>query len=345
MKKKGLIVATIVMVLVLAVSLTTATYAWFTTSDSTSIEGFNLTVVAGNAMNIGLNKQGYTSYSAGATADNFVSGECEYVADTTPGQFAGGYWTGTVASLSSTVEHNIYFGDLEKAVGFTTADEITGANFSNTKTYADGYKHVVKGSGDSVASLTQVDYAIANRNGTGTTQNPADRGDYVYMFLGAQPTKALQAGTNKLYIVVQVQGAGSTIGMASAVHVAYNKNGTGWKDVDVFGADDPETTGTVEGKHYKDAKAGLTAEVYGDYSDGFGTDTGAYNSGTKKTTFQNAQVVVIDLTEYTDVTQAAPLDQIQLLIYVAGADSDCNDMSKAGQIGIGIFFGAQEAAA
>ena len=41
-----------------------------------------------------------------------------------------------------------------------------------------------------------------------------------------------------------------------------NKNGTGWKDVDVFGADDPETTGTVEGKHYKDAKAGLTAEVY-----------------------------------------------------------------------------------
>ena len=72
MKKKGLIVATIVMVLVLAVSLTTATYAWFTTSDSTSIEGFNLTVVAGNAMNIGLNKQGYTSYSAGATADNFV---------------------------------------------------------------------------------------------------------------------------------------------------------------------------------------------------------------------------------------------------------------------------------
>ena len=34
MKKKGLIVATIVMVLVLAVSLTTATYAWFTASAS-----------------------------------------------------------------------------------------------------------------------------------------------------------------------------------------------------------------------------------------------------------------------------------------------------------------------
>ena len=345
MKKKGLIVATIVMVLVLAVSLTTATYAWFTTSDSTSIEGFNLTVVAGNAMNIGLNKQGYTSYSAGATADNFVSGECEYVADTTPGQFAGGYWTGTVGSLSSTVEHNIYFGDLEKAVGFTTANEITGANFTNTKTYADGYKHVVKGSGDSVASLTQVEYAIANRNGTGTTQNLADRGDYVYMFLGAQPTKALQADTNKLYIVVQVQGQGSTIGMASAVHVAYSINGAAWVDVDVFGADDPAIDG-VQGNHYKDAKAGLTAVVWGDYSNGFNNPTqDQYNTSTKKTTFQNAQMVEIDLTEYTDVTQAAPLDQIQLLIYIAGADSDCNDMSKAGQIGIGIFFGAQEAAA
>ena len=38
MKKKGLIIATIVMVLVLAVSLTTATYAWFTLSDVTKID-------------------------------------------------------------------------------------------------------------------------------------------------------------------------------------------------------------------------------------------------------------------------------------------------------------------
>ena len=345
MKKKGLIVATIVMVLVLAVSLTTATYAWFTTSNSTSIEGFSINVVAGNAINIGLNKQGYTEYRNDATADNFVSGQCEYVADTTAGQFAGGYWTGTVASLSATVEHNIYFGDLEKAVGFTTADNIEQATFSNTKAYVDGYKHVVKGSGDSVSSLTQVVHAVANRYGTGTSQNPEDRGDYVYMFLGAQPTQALQAGTNKLYIVIQVQGQGSTIGMASAVHVAYNKNGTGWVDVDVFGADDPGTPG-IEGKHYKDAKTGLTAVVWGDYSNGFNNPTqDQYNEGTNKTTFQNAQMVEIDLTEYTDATAAAPLDQIQLLIYVAGADSDCNDMSKAGTIGIGIFFGAQEAAA
>ena len=103
MKKKGLIISTVVMVVVLIASLTTATYAWFTTSASTSIQGFDVSVAAGNVMNIGLNKQGYTAYSASATPDNFVSGACEYVADPTNGQFAAGYWTGEVESLGSTI--------------------------------------------------------------------------------------------------------------------------------------------------------------------------------------------------------------------------------------------------
>ena len=44
MKKKGLIISTVVMVVVLIASLTTATYAWFTASNKTEIKGFDVSV-------------------------------------------------------------------------------------------------------------------------------------------------------------------------------------------------------------------------------------------------------------------------------------------------------------
>ena len=77
MKKKGLIVATIVMVLVLAVSLTTATYAWFTQSNVTTIDGFGIEVAASAAVNIGLKKN--NTYDAQASADAFVSGTVNWI--------------------------------------------------------------------------------------------------------------------------------------------------------------------------------------------------------------------------------------------------------------------------
>lgn len=149
MKKKGLIISTVVMVVVLIASLTTATYAWFTTSASTSIQGFDVSVAAGNVMNIGLNKQGYTTYSASATPDNFVSGACEYVADPTNGQFAAGYWTGEVESLGSTITHNIKWSTQNKAVGFssdaTVGTDAKNATFANTKLITQtGWTHAVK---------------------------------------------------------------------------------------------------------------------------------------------------------------------------------------------------------
>ena len=61
------------MVVVLIASLTTATYAWFTTSASTSIQGFDVSVAAGNVMSIGLNKQGYTEYNPDANTSKYCS--------------------------------------------------------------------------------------------------------------------------------------------------------------------------------------------------------------------------------------------------------------------------------
>ena len=332
MKKKGLIVATIVMVLVLAVSLTTATYAWFTTSNATSIDGFTLSVTAGNVMNIGLNAQGYTSYSAGATGDSFVSGSVTYVPGSTEGHFTGSYWTGNTG-LSSTIDHDINWGAQSKAVGFTTSTTKEGATYGNTKEAdLEDWAKIVKANG-TATTMESADWAYANMNNTDPENITS--GDYVYLFLGAQPTKFMQEDTNKLYIVVQSQGQGNTIGMAAAIHVAYRLNGaTEWEDVDVWGTN-----------KYSDAKGTKSVSIFGDYHTSTDITGGTYDEGTNKTTFTGAQMVEITLSEYFDASDELPLDQIEILIYIAGSDSDCRDEAKAGKIGIGIFFGAQEAAA
>lgn len=332
MKKKGLIVATIVMVLVLAVSLTTATYAWFTVSASTSIEGFNLSVAAGNAVNIGLSPN--NTYVSGASPDNFVSGDCTYAG--TEGTLTGG-WTGSVASLGATIDHTINWGEMDKAVGFSSDTGVdtdaTKATFANTKlaTQTD-WTRIVKANGNATTFTGNAAYAVANGNSTG---DPATKGDFVYLFMGAQPTKALQDGTNKLYIVVQSASTGSTIGMAAAVHVAYRIHpatgtaNTTWTDKDVF-----------EGNDYKTAKSGLKVELPWELTTEQKTATGGtFADG--KTTIQNAQMVTIDLSNW-DGTGSAPLDQFEIIVYLAGSDPDCIDAAKNGGINVYLFFGAQE---
>ena len=339
MKKKGLIISTVVMVVVLIASLTTATYAWFNVSQTTSIEGFSVSVNAGNVMNIGLNAETNTSYDPDTSADGFVSGACTYTGGE-DGQFASGFWTGN-QGLGAEITHDIVWDAQSKAVGFSSVEL---ANFADA-TYADtGYIGTTDGT-----ALTTPWKSIIAANGTKTTMGEPTKaranktpavnessqptsGDFVYMFLGAQPTKKIQTGTNVLHVVIQPQGLGTTIGMAAAIHVAYKVNDSAnWKDVDAFG-----------NKHYTDQRSG-SATVNGKIvTTGF--NGASYADGTKKTTITNAVTVDIPLRDW-DGSGAAPLDQIQLVIYIAGKDSDCVDAAKNGTIKIGLFFGAQEAAA
>ena len=82
MKKKGLIISTIVMVVVLIASLTTATYAWFASNATVSVSDMTLTTKAADGLEISvlgdsknwsgalsLNEQTYNSYVKGATED------------------------------------------------------------------------------------------------------------------------------------------------------------------------------------------------------------------------------------------------------------------------------------
>ena len=342
MKKKGLIISTVVMVVVLIASLTTATYAWFTTSDTTSIEGFNVSVTAGNVMNIGLNSSSLLAYNPDATSDMFVSGTCTYNGGAA-GQFASGYWTGSTG-LGATIDHDIAWSNQSKAVGFSKLGESalpTTATDSNTGliTQQDWNKIIAANGGRGKIDSQTARFAIANKKETADSDQSTN-GDFVYMFLGAQPTTALSAGTNKLHVVIQPQGSGTTNGMAAAIHVAYKVNGGNWTDVDF------STAATATYGAYNSARNGNSAVINGDVTgaptQGFNL-VGRYDSSSKTTTIGSAVSIDIPLTQYTDASAAAPLDQIQLVIYIAGADTDCFDSAKNGTIQIGLFFGAQSA--
>ncbi len=346
MKKKGLLISTIAMVVVLIAALTTSTYAWFTVSTTTNIDGFTVSVEAGNVMAIGLNAQGYTSYSDAASPDNFVSGTVTYTHGGDDDGVANGYWTGN-QGLGASISHDIVWSTQSKAVGFSSAGALSGATYANTKFYKnDGTVENNNGSSfdlaiaanGSTTSMEAPRLAIENKKTTADTDESTN-GDYVYMFLGAQPTQALMDNTNILHVVIQPQGTGTRIGMAAAIHVAYRVNGGDWEDVDVYGA---------ANKHYNDERASTEAKIYGDItgtgkSNGLDANSLSYSTTTYQTTITGAKSVDIPLTQYTDATSSAPFDQIELIIYVAGADSDCLDSAKNGSIRIGIFFGAQEA--
>lgn len=112
---------------------------------------------------------------------------------------------------------------------------------------------------------------------------------------------------------------------------------TAWEDVDVWGA-----------KHYGDARDSVTSEIIGDYSAAEyklqkTTKVEATGTNPVKTSIKGAQIVTIDLSEYTSTTTEAGIDQIEMVIYLAGIDGDCVDSAKNGTTFIGLFFGAQEA--
>lgn len=181
------------------------------------------------------------TYAADATSDSFVSGSCKYAG--TPGQL-GGSWTGEVENMSPNIEHNINWGTVTKAVGVSSEGTLDKATIGNTKTFKEqtaGGLMVAANLGKTAGS-TFGDKELAVANGYKGGQDDSTTADYAYLFLGVSPSKALQVGTNKAYIIVQTSGNGSTVGLSSAIHVAYRINGKNkeqteatWTDVDVFG--------------------------------------------------------------------------------------------------------------
>ena len=337
-----MIVATIVMVLVLAVSLTTATYAWFSVTNVTTIDAFNIAVVAGNAVNIGVKSD--NTYSPNPTADMFRNGTVDYTPDPA-GSIGGGDWTDGSVGLGATLNHGIVWGAQSAAVGITgddltdaTGGYYTGATDANTgfwnlkdktgasnitQTGEQGFTVIAANAGKSgTIDLAQVSKAVANKNGTRYTaeEGQTPSGDYAYLFLGASPTKALES--NELVILLTGdQSQGTIVGILSAVHVAYRLNDeTTWTDLELFG----------DSNHYNTLLADVTCNLTTEQANAYKASYGE-NAPTK-----GAWAIVIDELK----TAQGQIDQIEIVIYIAGADSDCRDEAKGAKGSISIFFNA-----
>ena len=350
MKKKGLIISTVVMVVVLIASLTTATYAWFTVSNKTTIEGFNLSVVAGNAVNIGVKTN--NTHKKDATNDDFISGDVNWTNTSTTGQIGAdaGRWSGGTVGLSPTLNHHIAWGEQSKAVGAFNAQTYSGETDSSeygvigdTKAIIESGKNYV-GKANSVASgdttflnaanlgsgstLANVTPALANK---GATDVENSKGDYAYLFLGAAPAETLTSNT----LVLMLDGSASTgtnVGMLAAVHVAYRVTKAGaepttkWTEAEFFNC--------PYNAQLKDQSVSWSPTEKKAYETAYST------TGTNATA-PTSKVGVVKI-DGLSIDQGA-IDQIELIIYIAGSDPDCIDNAKNASGQIKMFFATESA--
>ena len=333
MKKKGLIVATIVMVLVLAVSLTTATYAWFQTSSVTLIEGFSVRVVSSNAVNIGVSKTSQ-HITKNLTTDAFWTGD---VTSTPTAGVLGATFSGTTTGLSATLEHDINWGSQSKAVAAMLSSEDTNPLSKVTTDYAEIGDKANEKTG---SQYMYVNAAVLNDAGTAladditaayANHNGGNAGDYVYLFLGAAPTKALS--TNQLVIMVDASASQSTIvGILASLHVAYRitTNATGTEDVTTSEWEDVEI---FEGIEFSRQLSGLTTNVTGTLAETYKATYGVVDVPAE------SYALIIDTG--LSLTVGA-IDQIELVIYIDGNDPDCINAAKGSSGSINIFFHTEE---
>jgi hypothetical protein len=116
MKKKGLIISTLVMIVVLAASLTTATYAWFSSTATTTVSDIDMTTVAASGLEIGVKTP------TGVSASGYVYDAVNY---------EDGNWTGTDGFGSSiAISEAVAFAGLEDAI--TSADGTKAYPFKAT---------------------------------------------------------------------------------------------------------------------------------------------------------------------------------------------------------------------
>lgn len=338
MKKKGLIVSTVVMVVVLIASLTTATYAWFSTTKTTTIAPIEFSVGAGSDVSIGLKDD--NTYTAQAPSGSFVSGSTKigvsYVTTVdgksvpldTKLQAGTGYWIGD-PGLGSKIDMQLSLAGMEKAVGTGkvggTAD---GAfDFSAIRTLATAEnKGVIMSEGiGTTPTANGASVAVGQKN-------------YLDVVIG------VQAAATDLYsiicnVTINPDAADIDLGMNAAIHVAWSINGMISADtpaaqkVDAYGAKGFGTTTLSLGK-----------TLVGD-----NTNTINYGGNAEQTLNNGAVNVPITVAASatgtgTDYLARADIYQLHLLIWIDGNDPDCNDQAKGVSSKIYINFSTTHAA-
>ena len=186
MKKKGLIISTVVMVVVLIASLTTATYAWFSAQAQATVDDLAIRTEAATGLQLAMTQ------NLGST-DNIFSGDLTYTA----GQWGGNEGWGTYLGFSSIEVGNISHATTplkanDKVQIFAGYTKATGT-FSSTTDYYTAAEKTVEDGASVVGLYTKSgdDYTPA----TGTKQASTT---YFEISLVSKPTQLLGS-----YLVVK----------------------------------------------------------------------------------------------------------------------------------------------
>jgi hypothetical protein len=123
MKKKGLIISTIVMVVVLVASLTTATYAWFSANAEVTVDSLNVRTTAADGLQIAMTN---------STVDvSRVSGSLEY---------GNSGWTGDVTDWGSNLDFSsIKIGEMSDAITRVVSGTTLASMATTYGAPVDGY--------------------------------------------------------------------------------------------------------------------------------------------------------------------------------------------------------------
>ncbi len=351
MKKKGLIISTVVMVVVLLASLTTATYAWIQPTSIVTVDTIDFAVNAGVDMIIGVHKDntfgGVGSSGTTATTTMFYSGATNYTKGATfdlPGT-----WTGSTNALGSNVDLNgLNLQNITKAVGTGTFTGEAGSwSTGENPVYKDGTN--LGGTADT--SFNNTNYktgmikaeGIADNVNADTIDSAWKQYDYLDVVFGVQATKNdLQSMT--CYVTINPTTVSQIIGMNAAIHVAYEvvtpKSTTSTvgtlTDVDVYGETNYATTvDQITNKVYNDAK-----DVYDKVKGQTSTGMACLGGDPKTNLNPGALTLEIPMEELTDnaVISRNDIYQLHLVIYIAGFDADCCEAAKGVGSTINITF-------
>ncbi|MBQ9276686.1 MAG: hypothetical protein IJ226_03735, partial [Clostridia bacterium] len=185
MKKKGLIISTIVMVVVLIASLTTATYAWFTTTARAEVTAINVGVTTDAKVMIGVSKTNAFTTST-AIESNFMNGSVTFDAGS-----ASDKWSGGQEGLGTSINTGLSMNGLTMATfsATGTGDDPTAYAIDASNAFNAAAAQWIKapGNGTTIAENTQYQFAYANNR---VVSGETVSGDYLDVTFGVRAAKA-----------------------------------------------------------------------------------------------------------------------------------------------------------
>ena len=340
MKKKGLIVATIVMVLVLAVSLTTATYAWFTAANKTIIEAIDFAVGSSSDVLIGVKTQYAqdSNYKTNVTTDSMTPGsQAGYIWGSLTGEndytYAGGAstWINGTPGLGHYIDTGLTLTNIAMAIGTGTIDSVTPANSTVDDAAWVSTNSIIKAEASKTAD------AIADGEGA---ELATPQEDYLDIVLGVKPAKANLTSITLNITINPDQNTKTVIGMNSAIHVIFgieqaaptkptatNAYTTGMKsgEIDVYG------------NHHYGTNVSTISSASTFAAQGFNTSTETLNAG-----WTNLAIVIATPEDGQQFLPVNDFYQIHLIIFIAGYDTDCVQSAMGVGADICLNFTAEE---